>query len=160
MFSQFIGHFVRFYTVMESSDPKSILLGEAHEHQDFILPVAMRLYNDIPIQNIAQRIHPKISAGRNSLPVSLPLVPPGFIVSRHTEPVCYDLLDSHACFRITVCSYPFRIFTQCKLHGYRGILYFQDRKSTRLNSSHVAISYAVFCLKKKREENISYTESR
>src|SRR5699024_12236284 len=26
---------------------------------------------------------------------------------------------------------------------------FQDRKSTRLNSSHVSISYAVFCLKKK-----------
>src|SRR5690625_5561585 len=26
----------------------------------------------------------------------------------------------------------------------------EDRKSTRLNSSHVAISYAVFCLKKKR----------
>src|SRR5436309_10748075 len=29
---------------------------------------------------------------------------------------------------------------------------FQDRKSTRLNSSHVKISYAVFCLKKKRTE--------
>src|SRR5690625_5548806 len=28
-----------------------------------------------------------------------------------------------------------------------------DRKSTRLNSSHVAISYAVFCLKKKRDIN-------
>src|SRR5439155_7703796 len=28
----------------------------------------------------------------------------------------------------------------------------QDRKSTRLNSSHVAISYAVFCLKKKKEK--------
>src|SRR5699024_11957053 len=27
----------------------------------------------------------------------------------------------------------------------------QDRKSTRLNSSHVSISYAVFCLKKKRK---------
>src|SRR5690625_6416181 len=27
-----------------------------------------------------------------------------------------------------------------------------DRKSTRLNSSHVAISYAVFCLKKKKPE--------
>src|SRR5690625_2490019 len=27
----------------------------------------------------------------------------------------------------------------------------QDRKSTRLNSSHVAISYAVFCLKKKKQ---------
>src|SRR5690625_7099268 len=30
----------------------------------------------------------------------------------------------------------------------------KDRKSTRLNSSHVAISYAVFCLKKKIEINI------
>src|SRR5690625_2125522 len=30
------------------------------------------------------------------------------------------------------------------------ILSFMDRKSTRLNSSHVAISYAVFCLKKKK----------
>src|SRR5699024_12744609 len=28
-----------------------------------------------------------------------------------------------------------------------------DRKSTRLNSSHVSISYAVFCLKKKKEHN-------
>src|SRR5699024_12079280 len=28
-----------------------------------------------------------------------------------------------------------------------------DRKSTRLNSSHVSISYAVFCLKKKKEMN-------
>src|SRR5207253_6223257 len=27
-----------------------------------------------------------------------------------------------------------------------------DRKSTRLNSSHVAISYAVFCLKKKKQK--------
>src|SRR5699024_11393822 len=31
-------------------------------------------------------------------------------------------------------------------HGY-----LRDRKSTRLNSSHVSISYAVFCLKKKKE---------
>src|SRR5690554_7680234 len=28
-----------------------------------------------------------------------------------------------------------------------------DRKSTRLNSSHVRISYAVFCLKKKKKTN-------
>src|SRR5690625_6722085 len=30
-----------------------------------------------------------------------------------------------------------------------------DRKSTRLNSSHVAISYAVFCLKKKNKEGLA-----
>src|SRR5690242_21280961 len=28
-----------------------------------------------------------------------------------------------------------------------------DRKSTRLNSSHMSISYAVFCLKKKKQKN-------
>src|SRR6266496_6037887 len=31
----------------------------------------------------------------------------------------------------------------------------KDRKSTRLNSSHVEISYAVFCLKKKKKEKNS-----
>src|SRR5947199_2759384 len=30
----------------------------------------------------------------------------------------------------------------------------RDRKSTRLNSSHLGISYAVFCLKKKNERNL------
>src|SRR3712207_7755542 len=30
----------------------------------------------------------------------------------------------------------------------------QDRKSTRLNSSHANISYAVFCLKKKKDNHI------
>src|SRR5437660_8399482 len=31
----------------------------------------------------------------------------------------------------------------------------RDRKSTRLNSSHVAISYAVFCLKKKKQNGMT-----
>src|SRR5690349_22205046 len=31
----------------------------------------------------------------------------------------------------------------------------KDRKSTRLNSSHVEISYAVFCLKKKKKKKYS-----
>src|SRR5690242_20972774 len=36
----------------------------------------------------------------------------------------------------------------------------QDRKSTRLNSSHMSISYAVFCLKKKKitNQNDGFTE--
>src|SRR5438034_2979018 len=32
-----------------------------------------------------------------------------------------------------------------------------DRKSTRLNSSHTVISYAVFCLKKKKKKKNRYT---
>src|SRR5438067_3694610 len=36
-------------------------------------------------------------------------------------------------------------------HRALAAFYLQDRKSTRLNSSHVSISYAVFCLKKKKK---------
>src|ERR1039458_10524664 len=41
---------------------------------------------------------------------------------------------------------------RCAPPGFRGR---RDRKSTRLNSSHLGISYAVFCLKKKRKEEIN-----
>src|SRR3712207_8428356 len=36
-------------------------------------------------------------------------------------------------------------------------MYRQDRKSTRLNSSHATISYAVFCLKKKKKSYCALT---
>src|SRR3712207_7197027 len=42
--------------------------------------------------------------------------------------------------------------------GARKVNYWLDRKSTRLNSSHANISYAVFCLKKKN--TYSNTETR
>src|SRR2546426_7747386 len=35
-----------------------------------------------------------------------------------------------------------------------------DRKSTRLNSSHLVISYAVFCLKKKKKNTIDYNDNQ
>src|SRR2546426_6659011 len=40
------------------------------------------------------------------------------------------------------------------------ILDARDRKSTRLNSSHLVISYAVFCLKKKNEYYRRYSQPR
>src|SRR5207249_7341945 len=39
--------------------------------------------------------------------------------------------------------------------AFRAALGHRDRKSTRLNSSHVSISYAVFCLKKKNHCGLS-----
>src|SRR3712207_8713434 len=36
-------------------------------------------------------------------------------------------------------------------------VFYEDRKSTRLNSSHANISYAVFCLKKKTQQPQSFT---
>src|SRR5438874_10192857 len=40
--------------------------------------------------------------------------------------------------------------------GHHRLIRRRDRKSTRLNSSHVEISYAVFCLKKKIKTKASY----
>src|ERR1039457_7605990 len=43
-------------------------------------------------------------------------------------------------------------FNGKNLTPYGGLLPVIDRKSTRLNSSHLVISYAVFCLKKKTKK--------
>src|SRR5262245_63968653 len=45
---------------------------------------------------------------------------------------------------------PTKVRTRAKRSG-------ADRKSTRLNSSHLGISYAVFCLKKKKKSNANHT---
>src|SRR5207253_9661448 len=42
--------------------------------------------------------------------------------------------------------------------AFRSKAFAEDRKSTRLNSSHVAISYAVFCLKKKKKKKKTYNK--
>src|SRR5437667_8556082 len=45
------------------------------------------------------------------------------------------------------------VLAECPIPGHR-FLGDLDRKSTRLNSSHITISYAVFCLKKKKNERV------
>src|SRR5438034_7585693 len=47
--------------------------------------------------------------------------------------------------------------TNCAVGSCRG---WRDRKSTRLNSSHTVISYAVFCLKKKKKKSRSAQHGR
>src|SRR5437868_10876229 len=54
-----------------------------------------------------------------------------------------DSANNSAEHRRTCCQ------NRCQFEEIRGDL--PDRKSTRLNSSHVSISYAVFCLKKKKK---------
>src|SRR5437899_9634475 len=52
---------------------------------------------------------------------------------------------------------PIRVYTE-----YLGLSWFPeeaDRKSTRLNSSHLGISYAVFCLKKKKKKHKEHAQS-
>src|SRR5262245_64230074 len=49
---------------------------------------------------------------------------------------------------------PRRTLRDCRGRAGRGT---RDRKSTRLNSSHLGISYAVFCLKKKKKKKYRHT---
>src|SRR5438552_13837874 len=53
------------------------------------------------------------------------------------------------------CDRPYRQLGRSKLPHLRQSK--QDRKSTRLNSSHQIISYAVFCLKKKKKKKNNRT---
>src|SRR5437899_5661633 len=57
------------------------------------------------------------------------------------------------------------VSTACQTVVYSGMtlvlaLQTTDRKSTRLNSSHLGISYAVFCLKKKKKRSRDAAHSR
>src|SRR5207253_5120568 len=77
---------------------------------------------------------------------------------------------THGERRVARCAYPIDGTSEGRIHCAHGLQYdavddfrgrrtaagrdwYLDRKSTRLNSSHVAISYAVFCLKKKKKNN-------
>src|SRR6266542_1376872 len=52
---------------------------------------------------------------------------------------------------LPICVDVFEVATPCRAHGHAPLLLLdEDRKSTRLNSSHGSISYDVFCLKKKK----------
>src|SRR2546429_6607959 len=69
----------------------------------------------------------------------------GYILSGHTDVVPVDDQNwTNSPFKLTE--------RGGKLYG-RGSTDMKDRKSTRLNSSHGYISYAVFCLKKKKYKN-------
>src|SRR5271168_5435659 len=53
------------------------------------------------------------------------------------------------------------IWEAAPLFGTTWVTWSTDRKSTRLNSSHRTISYAVFCLKKKKKKNeISFINTK
>src|SRR5690625_7901215 len=85
--------------------------------------------------------------------LSPPLLPPFFF--NHPPPTEIYTLSLHDALPISAISKnwpksipPCRTRRKSLPARWQGL----DRKSTRLNSSHVAISYAVFCLKKKKSK--------
>src|SRR5947209_14015953 len=69
-----------------------------------------------------------------------------------------DLSNGFARFRLPVMverAAPYGT-TSRRRDGRMPLIPFKDRKSTRLNSSHANISYAVFCLKKKKKSKSNY----
>src|SRR6266704_6162289 len=53
-----------------------------------------------------------------------------------------------------------RCVRPCRKSAHAGRPHRRDRKSTRLNSSHVSISYAVFCLKKKKKKKSNIVNTK
>src|SRR5690554_7225422 len=74
-----------------------------------------------------------------------------YTVVNHTEAVSYVFDGVQVGYNIGNLITFFDLeLKHTELGRNRGHVHTQDRKSTRLNSSHVRISYAVFCLKKKK----------
>src|SRR5690625_5313600 len=93
-----------------------------------------------PHLGISQRIENE--AVRNDLKERMQTIasnlPGGFIIRTQAESATDEELQAD-------CSYLRKLWQRISDRLKK-----QDRKSTRLNSSHVAISYAVFCLKKTK----------
>src|SRR5699024_11296089 len=70
-----------------------------------------------------------------------------WLTSRVTIPSNGILLHLSRYYSIKITSRAYILYKHKNRWGYSSEI---DRKSTRLNSSHVSISYAVFCLKKKK----------
>src|SRR5258708_23248970 len=62
----------------------------------------------------------------------------------------HDALPISRVLKFQECWSAFPLVTWWSAHASEGMSRIRDRKSTRLNSSHQIISYAVFCLKKKK----------
>src|SRR2546422_683088 len=73
----------------------------------------------------------------------------GGLLGRKVELVVYDDQSTPA----TAVRLYEKLITEDRVDGVMGPYSSPDRKSTRLNSSHGYISYAVFCLKKKKKAN-------
>src|SRR3712207_7886887 len=63
---------------------------------------------------------------------------------------CSRMLPSPGGSRLAISIISFHVFGGVRTRSLRYQSICADRKSTRLNSSHANISYAVFCLKKKK----------
>src|SRR5699024_12100172 len=74
--------------------------------------------------------------------------------SARSEAQMYALGTQNNEYRGPHWSYGYSYFWQCYGMAACRPAMGLDRKSTRLNSSHVSISYAVFCLKKKNIEGV------
>src|SRR2546427_10920971 len=72
-----------------------------------------------------------------------------------TEIYTLSLHDALPILRLrqSACSNPDPEVCRVPVKSWGGSIRMKDRKSTRLNSSHSQISYAVFCLKKKKKDN-------
>src|SRR5699024_12668764 len=94
--------------------------------------VSLSLHDALPISSSASEREHVLAANEMVLSVTIPItgVKNASYEVRHKQAYDWPLVQAAVAFKYDD----------------------QDRKSTRLNSSHVSISYAVFCLKKQRTE--------
>src|SRR5699024_11845187 len=84
-------------------------------------------------------------------------VVPERVGNRHPISAPFDVYESKDGYVVIATANDSLFHRLCKLMEQESLMederfITEDRKSTRLNSSHVSISYAVLCLKKKKEQ--------
>ena len=97
----FVGHFVTFENVLESSHFKTEFLGHTEQHQNFVFTVAVRVHVAFPFQYFDQRIQTQVTARRNEIFFSagsslVVVIPFAFVIARFGEGGANGFFHAHA----------------------------------------------------------------
>src|SRR5690625_6471112 len=87
----------------------------------------------------------------DKLPVDLLQIQTKYLIIQHLEMYVKKFFENDASVPSQTEAFVLNCLNWQERNPDSTLILIGDRKSTRLNSSHVAISYAVFCLKKKKK---------
>ncbi len=107
--------------MLQRLHPEPELLRQANQRQELVGAVAVRRNEQLLVQDVENRLRPKVTAGWNPLAVGLPPLPLALVVPSGHEVVADDLLSSHAGIGVAPLT-TLGVLAQCELHRPRRVL--------------------------------------
>ena len=97
------GDLVAFQPMLKCCDLETVIVGDAHQHENLILSVGVRMNEPSSVQNLHDSVEFQVPAWRDLIKLLLRFFHFLFIVTSGAKLVANDLFDPHPCLRISRC---------------------------------------------------------